>query len=113
MPFTSPSFVLPLPFDPPDSIPVSEFFFGEHEQQYGRHPLSESKPPFTCGITGKSYSAPEVKSRVEWLATALTAELGWTTNEGSDFDKVVAIYSINTVSQSTAHFKICSQVQPS
>ncbi|KAL9628080.1 MAG: hypothetical protein Q9164_007398 [Protoblastenia rupestris] len=97
MPFTSPSFVPSLPFDPPDSVPVSDFFFGEHEQQYRRHPLSESKPPFTCGVTGKSYSAPEVKSRVEWLATALAAELGWAPNEGSDFDKVVAIYSINTI----------------
>jgi len=95
MVFTSPSWVPKLPFDPPDSIPISEFMFDEH---YGRYPLGYSKAPFTCGLTGKEYSALEVKERIDYLARALAKEFGWSPNTGSEWDKVVAVFSVNTVS---------------
>lgn len=94
MVFTSPSWVSELPFDPPDSIPISEFMFNE---EYGRQPLRDSKPPFTCGLTGKEYSALEVRDRVDYLARALSKELGWQPNVGTEWDKVVGVFTVNTV----------------
>ena len=94
MVFTAPPWVPKLPFDPPDSIPISEFMLNE---EYGRHPLSKSKPPFTCGLTGAEYSALEVRERVDKLARALSKELGWAANKGTEWDKVAGIFSVNTV----------------
>lgn len=96
MPFTSPSYIHKLPFDPPDSIPIHEFLFNNRDK-YGRYPVADSRPPFTCGITGKSYSAAEVKNRIEWLSAALASELGFEVNGGSEFGKVIGLFSVNTV----------------
>lgn len=94
MVFTTPPSVPKLPFDPPDSIPICDFMLDE---QYGRYALSDSRPPFTCGLTGVEYSAPEVKERVEKLARALSRELGWEPNKGTEWDKVAGVFSVNTV----------------
>ena len=83
-----------LSFDPPDNIPISEFMLNE---KYGRHPFAQSRQPFTCGIAGVGYSALEVRDRVEHLAKALTKELAWDPSSGSEWDKVVAVFSLNTV----------------
>lgn len=95
MVFKSPDWVPKLPFDPPDSIPINEFMLNE---AFGRHPLGYSRPPFTCGLSGLEYSALEVKERVEDLAKALSEELGWHPNKGTEWDKVVGVFSLNTVS---------------
>ncbi|KAL7934549.1 hypothetical protein V8C35DRAFT_326937 [Trichoderma chlorosporum] len=100
MPFTTPSYIPKLPFDPPDSISIHEFLFTNGEK-YGRHPIADSRPPFTCGITGKSYSAEEVKDRIEWLSAALASELGFEVDGGSEFDKVIGLFSVNTVDTMT------------
>ncbi|KAH0524471.1 hypothetical protein TsFJ059_006975 [Trichoderma semiorbis] len=100
MPFTTPSYIHKLPFDPPDSIPIHEFLFND-EDKYGRYPTADSRPPFTCGITGKSYSATEVKNRIEWLSAALASELGFEVNGGSEFDKVIGLFSVNTIDTMT------------
>lgn len=94
MVFKPPNWVPRLPFDPPDSIPICEFMLNE---AYGRHPLSHSRAPFTCGLSGTEYSASEVKARVEHLAQALAKELGWHPNKGSEWDKVIGVFSLNTV----------------
>lgn len=94
MPFYPPSWVPKLPFDPPDSISIHDFILDEN---YGRHPLGYSRPIFTCGITGKSYSALEVKERVDYLARGLAKELGWQPNKGSEWDKVIGVFSLNTL----------------
>lgn len=94
MVFYPPAWVPKLPFDPPDSIPICEFMLNE---KYGRHPLSKSKPPFTCGLTGAGYSAGEVRERVDQLARALSKELSWKPNEGTEWDKVAGVFSVNTV----------------
>lgn len=94
MVFSAPAWVPGLSFDPPDNIPISEFMLNE---KYGRHPLAQSRQPFTCGITGVGYSALQVRDRVEHLARALTKEFGWDPNLGSEWDKVVGIFSLNTV----------------
>ncbi|KAL2221098.1 4-coumarate-CoA ligase [Thermoascus aurantiacus ATCC 26904] len=78
----------------PDDIPISEFILDE---KYGRAPLDKSRKPFVCGITGRGYTAAEVKLRVDYLARGLARDLGWEPNKGSEWDKVVAIFSLNTI----------------
>lgn len=94
MVFTAPSWVPKLPFDPPDSIPISEFMLNE---EFGRHPLHHARAPFTCGLSGAEYSALEVRDRVEKLARGLSKELGWQPNKGTEWDKVIGVFSLNTV----------------
>jgi hypothetical protein len=94
--WTSPSHVPQLPFLPPDTIPIHEFLFSD-ENNYGRHSKLTSKPPFTCGTTGKAYSVSEVTERIECLATALSKDLGWSVNDGNEMDKVIGIFSYNSV----------------
>jgi hypothetical protein len=95
MVFYPPSWVPKLPFDPPDSIPISEFIFNE---KYGRCPLKDSRPFFICGITGQSYTALECKQRVDHLARGLAEELKWNPNIGGEWDKVIGVFSVNAVS---------------
>lgn len=95
MPFYAPDWVPKLPFDIPDSISVDRFILDEN---FERHPLGYSRPPFTCGLTGKQYSALEVKERVDFLARGLSKELGFLPNKGTEWDKVIGLFSINTVS---------------
>lgn len=96
MVFTPPTWVPQLPFEPPNSVTISDFLL--NDESYGRHPPALSKAPFTCGVTGKSYSVLEVRERVESLARALADILNWTPNEGSEWDKVIAVFSLNSVS---------------
>ena len=94
MPFVSPLYIAPPPGPPPDSLSIPEFLFGSG---HGRYPIAESRSPFTCGLTGKTYSAVEVAARVEHLAAALGADLDVQVNTGSELDKVVALFGYNTV----------------
>lgn len=93
MPFTAPSWVPQLP-EVPDYISLERFMFDEN---YGRYPLGYSRPPFSCALTGRSYSALEMKERVDYLSRALCKEFGFKPNEGSEWDKVVGIFSLNTI----------------
>ncbi|KAK4544763.1 hypothetical protein LTR36_004012 [Oleoguttula mirabilis] len=93
MPFSPPSWTPQLP-EVPDSISIETFMFDEN---YGRHPLGYSKSPFTDGLTGKTYSALEVRERIDYLTRALSKELGFKPDEGSEWDKVVACFSLNTI----------------
>lgn len=94
MPFTPPAWVPQLPFDPPDSISICQFMLDEN---YGRHPLGYANNPFTCGLTGKTYNSLDVRDRVDWLARGLAKELGFAPNKGSEWDKVIAVFSVNTL----------------
>ena len=94
MVFTSPAWVPKLPFEPPDSIPICDFMLNE---KYGRHPISRSKAPFTCGLTGDGYSTAEVRKRVDSLARSLSKELNISPNRGTEWDKVIGVFSVNTV----------------
>ena len=68
------------------------------DEKFGRYPLDESRPPFTCGLSGAEYSVREVRDRVDKLARALSEELGWHPNGGSEWEKVAGVFSLNTVS---------------
>jgi len=84
--------------DVPDSISLERFMFDEN---YGRHPMGYARPPFTCGITGRSFDAFEMKQRVEHLARALSKELNIRPDEGTEWDKVVGCFSLNTIDYMT------------
>jgi hypothetical protein len=92
MVFKAASWLPPLP-DLPD-VSLCEFMFDE---QYGRAPIATSLPAYVCSISNKSISALEQKQRVEVMARALAIELGWSVNNGSEFDKVVGVFALNTV----------------
>ena len=94
MVFAPPTWVPKLPFDPPDSIPISDFMLKE---EHGRHCLRDARPPFSCGLSGAEYSALQVRDRVDHLARALSKELEWEPNRGTEWDKVIGVFSLNTV----------------
>lgn len=52
---------------------------------------------FTCGVTGKEHSTLEVRERVDYLARGLAKELGWQPNKGTEWDKVIGVFSVNTL----------------
>ncbi|TVY85937.1 Acyl-CoA ligase, partial [Lachnellula willkommii] len=104
MVFTSPSWVPKLrgaytapPRYPPD-VPICDFILDE---KHGRHPLKSSRNPFTCGISGRTYTAAEQVDRVELLARSLSKVLGWQPNKGTEWDKVIVIFALNTVDSMT------------
>jgi hypothetical protein len=65
---------------------------------YGRRPLAKSRNPFTCGLTGKTFSVTESHKRTDYIARALGKIMGWEPNADLPWDKVVAVFSFNTVS---------------
>ncbi|CAK7222635.1 hypothetical protein SBRCBS47491_004926 [Sporothrix bragantina] len=105
MVFHPPAWVPKLPIDPPDSIPIVEFMRNE---AYGRHPLAKSHNPYTCGITGQTYSWPEFLERSELLARGLGANktLGWSPNAGTPWDKVACLFSLNTIDYITVAYAV-------
>ena len=93
MVFKPMSWVPELP-EVPDTVPICDFMLDEKN---GRLPFSESKPPYTCGLTGKSITATQQKKDVNKLSRALAKEFGWKVNEGSEYDKVAGVFALNTV----------------
>ncbi|PHH80838.1 hypothetical protein CDD83_3660 [Cordyceps sp. RAO-2017] len=93
MVFVAPSWAPALP-DLPDSVTIEEFI---NSESHGRFPLAESRDPYTCGLTGLTRSAADVVRRVDLVARALGKRLGFNPNEGTAWERVVAIYSVNAV----------------
>ncbi|KAE8547637.1 hypothetical protein EYB25_009430 [Talaromyces marneffei] len=94
MVFKSPSWVPSLPCPIPDDIPVGEFVLSGYQS-----PRAETSgaSPLICGITGKQYTLNALREQVDLVAQSLSNELGWKPNEGESWDKVLAIYSFNSV----------------
>lgn len=67
------------------------------DEAYGRRPASKSQNPFTCGISGRTFSVKQMATRVDHLARALSKELGWEPNKGTEWNKVAGIFALNTV----------------
>ncbi|KAI2617130.1 acetyl-CoA synthetase-like protein [Hypoxylon sp. NC1633] len=103
MVFTPPAWVPQLPFDPPDSIPIHEFWSSE---RYGRQPLDKSRNPYTCGITGKTFTAAEMTERYQLLARSLAKRLGWRANEETPWDKVIGLFSFNSIDYHMCTFAV-------
>jgi acyl-CoA synthetase (AMP-forming)/AMP-acid ligase II len=77
-----------------------------NEEQHGRSPFNKSKNPFTCGLSGATFTAAEVKSRTEFLARALSKDLGWKPNSGTEWDKVIGIFALNTIDTMTLTYAV-------
>ncbi|KAH9889197.1 acetyl-CoA synthetase-like protein [Xylariomycetidae sp. FL2044] len=103
MVFTPPAWVPELPFDPPESIPAFEFLGSE---RYGRKPFDKSHNPFTCGLTGKTFSNAEFIERYELMARSLAKRMGWRANEETPWDKVVGIFSVNSIDYIMSTFAV-------
>lgn len=73
-------------------------------------PLERAKNPFTCGISGRTFTALEQKERVDILKRQLKKEMGWEVNQGSEWDKVVGIYAFNTVSDELILYKRAREI---
>jgi len=86
--------ILQLQSEPPDSISIEQFMF---DPAYGRAPYSEASTGFICGLSGKTYPLAENRQRVNYLARALSKEFGFKPNEGSEYDKVVGVFTVNAV----------------
>lgn len=82
----------------PDDIPLCDLILSE---KHGRLPFAKSRNPFTCGLSGKTYSYDVVIDRVDALAAALSKEMGWQPNNGTEWDKCVGIFSLNTIDYNT------------
>lgn len=78
----------------PDTVPICDFMF---DDSYRDKPIKDSWDPYVCGISGKSFSAQEQKDQVTYLSRSLAKEFGWKVNEGSEYDKVVGIFALNSV----------------
>ncbi|KAL9105955.1 MAG: hypothetical protein Q9227_008948 [Pyrenula ochraceoflavens] len=91
----------------PDSIPISHFMLDE---KYGRSKLSDSKSPFICGLSGAQNTALEVRQRVEFLARGLAKDLSWSPSKGSEWDKVVTIFALNTKGVIVSHMNVIANV---
>ncbi|KAK0749407.1 hypothetical protein B0T18DRAFT_322482 [Schizothecium vesticola] len=94
MVFYPPPWVPKLPFDPPDSISVGDFMRSEI---HGRREIAKSRNPFTCGITGRTFTTAEAYRRSDNVAKALSKVMGWEPNVDSPWDKVVGFFSFNTI----------------
>ncbi|KAA8567602.1 hypothetical protein EYC84_008077 [Monilinia fructicola] len=103
MVFTPPSWVPEAPSNLPDDISVSQFMLNE---KYGRQSFKSSRNPFTCGISGKSYTVSQQAQRVELLARTLSKELGWQPNTGTEWEKVMGIFSLNTIDFMTLAYAV-------
>lgn len=93
MVFVSPSWVPTLP-EVPDTVNLFDFIFDE---QHGRAPFASSLDPYVDGLTGTRISSRGLKERTARLARALAHELDWGVNEGTEFDKVVGVFALNTI----------------
>jgi ribosome assembly protein SQT1 len=93
MPFY-PSDKLPKLPEVPDTVPICDFML---EDRHGRRPISDSLDAYTCGLSGRSISARQQKDNVDKLSRAFAQEFGWKVNEGSEYDKVIGVFALNTV----------------
>ncbi|KAL6241126.1 hypothetical protein RBB50_012030 [Rhinocladiella similis] len=94
MVFKPPTWVPELPVEPPSNVSIADFMLDE---RYGRCPVEESRAPFTCGLSGKRYSAAEMRDRVDLLARGISQAVGWSPQQGSEWDKIGAVFSFNTI----------------
>lgn len=77
-------------------------------EEYGRSAIAESRNPYTCGLTGKTRDASEVIAREDYLARGIGQALKFDPQHGSEWDKVVGVYSFNTVCPIISNRRIAS-----
>ncbi|KAM3067693.1 hypothetical protein ACMFMG_011433 [Clarireedia jacksonii] len=96
MVFVTPPWVpeIASPSPLPDSTLVGDFISQRNHDLYN---WSDEKPTMIDALSGIQYNMREIRDRVTALSKCLGKELGWEPNKGSPWDKVVGIYSYNTI----------------
>ena len=94
MPFYCPPQFPKLPHEPPSDVSIPDFILKDENRI---EPLNQRASLFQCGLSGKSYTPSQASERVDLLARALHRDLGWEVNKGSEWDKVVGVFAVNTV----------------
>ncbi|KAH7127339.1 acyl-CoA synthetase [Dactylonectria macrodidyma] len=94
MTFKSSPDIPQLRFPPPDDVPIHKVLL---EDSFDRHPTAHSRSLYRCGLSGRSYSVSEMHKRVEAVASAMAQICSWNPNQGSQWDKVVAVFAYNSV----------------
>ena len=84
--------------DIPDDQPLSEFLFDDRLRP---HKCQDSPSPFVDSIDGSGYSVQETRQRIEWLAAGLARQLGISDVTGDVWDRVVSVFAVNNVSDTT------------
>ncbi|KAF3763942.1 hypothetical protein M406DRAFT_51177 [Cryphonectria parasitica EP155] len=82
-----------FPFEPPSQTLVGDFVFGQDWPGQGK----ASPGQLVCAATGSTVTIKEIHTRVEALARSLCHELGWQPKQGSPWDKVVGVFSLNAI----------------
>ncbi|KAM3065448.1 hypothetical protein ACMFMF_011170 [Clarireedia jacksonii] len=94
MVFVTPPWVPEIASPLPDSTLVGDFISQRNHDLYN---WSDEKPTMIDALSGIQYNMREIRDRVTALSKCLGKELGWEPNKGSPWDKVVGIYSYNTI----------------
>ncbi|KAG8163000.1 hypothetical protein KVR01_007478 [Diaporthe batatas] len=69
-------------------------------------PITKSHHPFTCGVTGATYTHQEFFDRSERLSRTLANQHGWAPDAQTPWDKVACIFSLNTIDYMTAAYAV-------
>ncbi|KFY04305.1 hypothetical protein O988_00880 [Pseudogymnoascus sp. VKM F-3808] len=102
MVFTAPA-SSPAMLDIPDTVSLPDFIL---DNKYRSVSHEQAKNPFTCGLSGKTYTSLEWKDRIGSLARAVQQELGFQVNKGTEWEKVVGVYTLNTIDTLTVSFAV-------
>ncbi|KAF4343011.1 AMP-binding enzyme [Fusarium beomiforme] len=84
--------------DPPDLIPLQQLILDEI---YGRRPIAKSRHLYICGLTAKSFPFNVVEKRIDYVSSARSRRLNILPNEGTEWDKIVAVFSLNMLFNTT------------
>ncbi|KFY06560.1 hypothetical protein V492_07953 [Pseudogymnoascus sp. VKM F-4246] len=102
MVFTTPA-SSPALSEIPDTVALPDFVL---DNKHRSVPHEQARNPFTCGLSGKTYTSLELKDRIGCLARALHQELGFQVNQGTEWEKVVGIYTLNTIDTLAVSFAV-------
>lgn len=78
----------------PEFCSIEEFLF---DPEHGRFPIEKSLNPFTCGITGKTRTIPDVRQLVSDLARGISKKLDWHLPVVNQWDRVICLLLPNSV----------------
>ncbi|XWW94241.1 hypothetical protein V2A60_002184 [Cordyceps javanica] len=103
MVFSAPAWVPSPGQDAPDRVPIGDFVLSNHAS-------SKKDAPFVDAISGNVYTMDRLRQRVDSIARGLASDLNWSPNTGSPWEKVVAIYSLNTKLAMLTHHGIITNL---
>ena len=95
MVFYPPPKTLRLPYEPPDNLTLEQFITSDEHRPI---PFRLARPPFSDGCGEAGTQPAECLRRIDLLSRSLNHILDWRLDHGSEWNKVMAIFTLNTVS---------------